>query len=182
MKLKTKDIAQISLFAALTAVGAFIKIPIPYVPITLQVFFVVLAGALLGAKKGALSQFLYVLTGLIGFPIFTQGGGIGYVLKPTFGYLIGFILGAYIIGYISERLKTKNVLNIFLSILAGLAVIYVLGVAYLFIISNFYLGKTMSIWLAVKYGFIICIGGDLISSYIASILCIKLYPILRKIQ
>ncbi len=182
MKLKTKDLAQIALFAALTAVGAFLKIPVPYVPFTLQVFFVALSGVLLGAKKGALSQLVYVFTGLIGIPIFTEGGGISYVLKPTFGYLIGFIIGAYVIGYLTERLKKKNIWSIFLCILAGLAVLYFIGVPYLYLINNYYVGKTLSLWLSFFYGFVLCIGGDLISSLIASLLSVKLLPILKKIQ
>jgi biotin transport system substrate-specific component len=182
MKLKARDLAQIALFAALTAVGAFLKIPVPVVPFTMQVFFVTLSGVLLGAKKGALSQLVYVLTGLIGIPIFTQGGGIAYVFKPTFGYLIGFIIGAYLIGYLTERLKEKKFFKIFLCMLAGLAVIYVIGVAYLYIINNFYVGKAMSLWLCIYYGFILCIGGDLLSTLVGSLLSVKLIPILKKIQ
>jgi len=87
-KLSTKDIAQIALFAALTAVGAFIRVPLPIVPFTLQTFFVALSGALLGARRGMLAQLLYVAIGLLGVPIFTKGGGIGYVFQPSFGYLV----------------------------------------------------------------------------------------------
>lgn len=182
MKLTVKDISQIALFTALTATGAFIKIPIPVVPITLQVFFVSLAGVLLGSKKGAISQLLYVLIGLVGFPIFTQGGGITYVFKPTFGYLIGFILGAYVTGLIIEKLKVKSVRNISFAILAGVGVIYVIGVLYLYMINNYYVGKEFSLWFAFYYGFLICIGGDLICSYFASVLCYKLIPIIKKIK
>lgn len=180
MRLTVRDISQIALFTALTAVGAFIKIPIPMVPITLQVFFVSLAGVLLGSKKGALSQLLYVAIGLAGFPIFTQGGGIAYVLKPTFGYLIGFVLGAYVTGLIAEKMKVKKIRNILLAILSGVGVIYVIGVAYLYIINNYYVGKEFSLWFAFYYGFLVCIGGDLICSYFASILCNKLLPIIKK--
>lgn len=180
MKLKVKDIAQIAMFAALTAIGAFIKIPIPIVPITLQVFFVTLAGVLLGSKKGALSQILYVLIGLVGFPIFTQGGGLAYIFKPTFGYLLGFILGAYVIGLIIERIKTKNIKNIFLAIMAGVGIIYFIGVTYLYLINNYYVGKEFSLWFAFYYGFLLTIAGDIICSYFAAVLCIKLIPIIKK--
>lgn len=182
MKIKARDMAQIALFAALTAIGAFLKIPVPYVPFTMQVFFVALSGVLLGAKKGALSQAVYVLTGLIGIPIFTQGGGISYVLKPTFGYLLGFILGAYLIGHLTEKLKEKNVVGIFLCILAGLAVIYFIGVAYLYVINHFYVGNGMTLWIAILHGFLLCIGGDLVSSVVASLLSVKLLPIIKKLN
>ena len=69
------------MFAALIAVGAFIRIPIPYVPFTLQLFFTTLAGLLLGPKLGAASSLVYMITGLIGIPIFTEGGGPGYILS-----------------------------------------------------------------------------------------------------
>lgn len=180
MKFTVRDISQIALFTALTAVGAFIKIPVPMVPLTLQVFFVSLAGVLLGSKKGALSQLLYVLIGLVGFPIFTQGGGITYVLKPTFGYLLGFVFGAYVTGFIFEKMKVKSIKNILLAILTGVGVIYVIGVAYLYIINNYYVGKDFSLWFAFYYGFLLCIGGDLICSYFASLLSFKLLPIIKR--
>ena len=98
-KLSTKSLILCSLFAALIAVGAFIKIPIPVVPFTLQVLFTTLAGLLLGPKLGAISVGIYLLIGLIGIPVFTQGGGPSYIFQPTFGYLIGFLIGTYFTGY-----------------------------------------------------------------------------------
>ena len=65
---------------------SFIRIPVPLVPFTLQITFTTLAGLLLGSKKGAISVAVYVLMGLIGIPVFTQGGGFSYVLKPSFGF------------------------------------------------------------------------------------------------
>lgn len=87
---RTRTITLCGLFAALTAIGAFIKIPLPppLVPFTLQFLFCALAGVLLGSKVGALSQLIYVLVGLVGIPVFTEGSGLHYVVKPTFGYLI----------------------------------------------------------------------------------------------
>ncbi len=90
--IKTTDMVLCAMFAALIAVGAFIRIPIPYVPFTLQLFFTTLAGLLLGPKLGAASSLVYMITGLIGIPIFTEGGGPGYIFKPSFGYIIGFVL------------------------------------------------------------------------------------------
>lgn len=90
-KIRTVDLILCALFAALIAVGAFIKIPIPGVPFTLQVLFTTLAGLLLGSRMGAVSVAIYIILGLAGVPIFTGGGGIGYVVYPTFGYLIGFL-------------------------------------------------------------------------------------------
>ena len=95
-KLKTNQLILCGMFSALIAVGAFIKIPVPVVPFTLQVLFTTLAGLLLGGNLGALSALIYMLLGLSGVPVFTEGGGLSYLLKPTFGYIIGFVLGAYV--------------------------------------------------------------------------------------
>ena len=85
----TRQLVRTALFAALTAVGAFLKIPLGPSAITLQFFFTAMACCLLGSGCGALSQLIYVLLGLLGLPIFTAGGGFSYVLHPTFGFLLG---------------------------------------------------------------------------------------------
>ena len=87
-----------ALFTALTAVGAFIKIPVGPTPISAQLLFIALAGMILGPYWGALSQVLYVALGLAGLPIFTGGGGISYIYSPSFGFLLGFIFVPVIIG------------------------------------------------------------------------------------
>ena len=95
-----------SLFAALTAAGAYIQIPIPFspVPVTLQVFFVLLAGSMLKSKWGSLSMVVYTLLGVAGLPVFAGGSsGMGVLLGPTGGYIFGFILAAYLIGKLSEK-------------------------------------------------------------------------------
>lgn len=180
MKISTRDLVQIAIFAALTAVGAFIRIPLPLVPFTLQIFFCALAGVLLGSKKGMFSQLLYVLIGLTGIPVFTAGGGISYVLKPTFGYLIGFIVATYVMGLMAEKLKTLTTVKIFAIMALGLFIIYLIGVPYLYLINNFYVGKAISLWLAIYNGCILFIGGNLISLYIAAVISVKLLPILKK--
>ena len=98
-----------ALFAALIAVGAFIKIPVPFVPFTLQLLFTTLAGIVLGPKYGALSVGVYILIGLCGVPIFTQGGGPAYVLQPTFGYLIGFLIGTFVTGLIVHKVPRPSI-------------------------------------------------------------------------
>lgn len=101
--MKIRTMTRVALFAALTAVGAFIRIPLGYSSITLQTFFTAMAGCVLGPWYGALSQLVYVALGLVGLPIFTQGGGIGYLMQPTCGFLIGLIPAAWVIGRIAGR-------------------------------------------------------------------------------
>ena len=92
-----KDLTLGGLFTALIAVGAFLKITIPVQPVpmhfTLQFFFVLLAALLLGSKRAFASVITYLVIGLCGLPIFATGGGPAYLLKPTFGFLIGFEIG-----------------------------------------------------------------------------------------
>jgi biotin transport system substrate-specific component len=97
MYFQTRSLLLIALMAALTGVGGFIRIPVSPVPFTLQTLFVYLSADLLG-KKGALSQIIFITLGLVGVPIFAMGGGIGYILQPTFGYLLGFPIGAWVVG------------------------------------------------------------------------------------
>ena len=86
--LSLRGMIYASLFGAVTAAGAFLIIPFPLVPITLQTLFLNLAAALLGGRLGALSQVVYILLGIIGLPVFAGGkGGIGVLFGPTGGYL-----------------------------------------------------------------------------------------------
>lgn len=90
-----------------------------------------------GADKGAISVGCYVLLGLVGVPIFAAGGGIGYIFRPSFGYLVGFIVSAYVTGKVCEKLK-ESYKNYLLACLAGFVVTYAIGIVYKFIILNFY--------------------------------------------
>lgn len=181
MDLKTRDLTMIAMFASLTAVGAFIKIPLPIVPFTLQYFFCALGAMILGSKKGALSQILYVLMGLIGIPIFTQGGGIQYIFNLTFGYLIGFILGAFVIGKITENTKKITNIKVLIACILGLIIIYLLGVIHMYIIYNFYLGQVMGIWKIINIGILAFLPGDLLLSLMISIVGVKVIPVLRRL-
>jgi biotin transport system substrate-specific component len=176
----TRNLILVAMFAALTAIGAFIRVPIPYVPFTLQYLFCALAGLILGSKLGALSQIVYVAIGLAGAPVFTEGGGIGYIFKPTFGYLIGFIVAAYVIGKIRENIKELTFVKTIFTLLFGLFFIYLFGVVYLYISYNLYLGKNISFYFAFFYGFVVCIAGDLLLTVFAAYISTKLLPILIK--
>lgn len=176
----TRNLILVAMFAALTAVGAFIKVPIPFVPFTLQYLFCALAGIILGSRLGALSQIVYVAIGLAGVPVFTEGGGLNYIFKPTFGYLIGFIAAAYVIGKIRENVKELTFLKTIFTLLFGLLFIYLFGVVYLYISYNLYLGKNISFYFAFFYGFVVCIAGDLVLTVFAAYISIKILPVLRK--
>ena len=101
MKLRNWILA--ALFTALTAVGCLIKIPTPISSFSPLFFFTALSALLLGPKFGALSQGMYVALGLLGLPIFTTGGGIGSIFTTTFGFLLGLIPAAAVIGLLVKR-------------------------------------------------------------------------------
>ena len=86
--MNVRMMVRAALFAALTAVGAFIRIPIGDLSVTLQVMFSLMAGLILKEKWGSISQIMYILCGLVGIPVFTGGGGPQYVLQPSFGFII----------------------------------------------------------------------------------------------
>ncbi len=176
---KTYKLVLCALFAALAAIGAFIKIPTPLVPITLQLLFTTMAGIILGSKLGAISVGSYVLIGLIGLPVFTGGGGPAYILQPTFGYILGFVLGAFVTGLIAERGKPSFVRYLVAS-LAGLIAVYLIGVPYCYLISRFYLKTDVAIKTLVINGFLIFLPGDAIKSILSAFLGKRLAPIVKK--
>ncbi|MDF1534370.1 MAG: biotin transporter BioY [Methanosarcinaceae archaeon] len=128
-----------SLFAAMTAVGAYIKIPIPIgpVPITLQILFIFLAGAMLKSKWGTISMVVYLLLGIVGIPVFAGGSsGLGVLFGPTGGYLIGFVAATFIIGILADRTDTSNILLNAVFMTIGLGAIYLFGITQLVIVAN----------------------------------------------
>jgi len=146
MQLKTNGMILCALFAALTGVGGLIAIPLPFtpVPITLQTFFTFLAGAILGKYLGALSQLIYLLLGVVGLPVFAKGSsGIGVLLGPTGGYLIGFIPAAFLVGYLLERREKPSFGLIFLAMVVGVVAIYLPGVGWLMWVARMNLVKAL---------------------------------------
>jgi len=144
--LSLRGMAYSAMFGAITAVGAYIVIPLPLVPITLQTFFVSLAPALLGGGLGAMSQIIYVLLGIIGLPVFAGGkAGFGVLLGPTGGYLIGFIVGAYIIGKLIELKEKPGFLWMAAAMIVGHIALYALGVAQLMLVAKLSLGKAFAV-------------------------------------
>ncbi|MGD9568315.1 MAG: biotin transporter BioY [Sedimentibacter sp.] len=167
MKLTTLDITQIGMFTALTAIGAFITIPVGPVPITLQSLFVLLSGIILGSRKAMLSQVTYVLLGLFGLPIFSGfTGGLQTMLKPSFGFLLGFILAAYIAGKITEYEKA-SIRNLTLAVFAATVVMYAIGLPYMYYVLNIMLSKELSIMQILNIGMFMFIPGDTLKAVIA---------------
>lgn len=178
---KTKNLAYCALFTALIAVGAFIRVPVPVVPFTLQYLFTMLAGLLLGPRLGTIAVGTYVLLGLVGLPIFAEGGGFWYVFQPSFGYLIGFCVGTFVTGWLAQRLEQagKNTVGRYLlANLAGLAVVYAMGMVYYYIICNYVINTPIALWPLFLYCFLLAVPGDLCLSVLGAVLVKRVKPAL----
>lgn len=173
--MKTKDMILIAMFTALIAVGAYIKIPVPVCPFTLQFLFTTLAGIILGGKNGAIAVSVYVLLGLAGLPVFTGGGGIGYVFQPTFGYLIGFIAGAFVTGTIVHK-GDLTIQRLLAGGFAGLMTVYAFGMAYYWAVCRFYIGESIGIWPLFLYCFLLAVPGDICLCILSAKLGKRLIP------
>ena len=163
-----------AMFTVLTAAGAFLRIPMPVSSFTLQLLFTALAGLLLGRKWGAVSQAVYVLLGLAGLPVFTFGGGMSALAQPTFGFLLGMIPMAWVIGFAAERRSP------WLVCLIGLMVLYLIGLPYMHIILTWYLGRPWSLWQTVWSGMVLFLPWDGIKLAAAVILYRRLRKILPR--
>jgi len=172
--MKTRDMTLIALFAVLTIIGGKISLSVASVTFSLQSLVCLLAGLMLGARRAMLSQVIYILLGLIGLPVFAKGGGLGYVLEPTFGFIPGMLLAAGLIGLISDRIDPDRTgLKVWQAIpinIAGQVVIYFFGVTYLYLIRNFYAGQDMSFVRAVQLGMIPYLIFDLMKSLLAGVI------------
>lgn len=149
-------LVSILLFSCATSAGALVRIPLPFtpVPITLQTYFVLLSGLALGTIGGAVSQILYLLYGILGFPVFAgEQTGVGLLFIPTGGYLVGFIAAAFISGFASKP-RTSFVMQI-ACLFCATFIIYTLGSMVLALHLN------CSLFEAIKLGVLPFIPGDI---------------------
>ena len=162
-----------SLFAALTAAGAYLAIPIGPVPIVLQNMFVFLAGLILGPRWGVASVGVYLLAGACGLPVFAGGlGGIGRLVGPTGGYLLGYLPVVFIIGLISKRSRGRVWFDV-LAMICGTIVLYACGVTWLKILTHMTWSKSLAVGM---YPFLL---GDALKIAAAAAIARALRPIVR---
>ena len=190
MRQKTLSIEQIVLcgmFAALVATGAFIKISIPVQPFpmhfTLQFFFVLLVCFCTGREIGKCQR-----------PCVSRNWASGgsrlcgrrrtcaYLVRPTFGFLLGFAGAAYTTGTLSERLHRHTFLNLLAAAFAGMMVMYLSGMLYFYFISNYVISMPVTWGIVLVNCFLLTVGGDFLLCVLASALAVRLLPILQKIR
>ena len=184
-KSKVYNMSLIALMCALIIVSAqlsrFFVIPTPLgdAHFTPQWIIVVLCGLVLGKNKGAIAVSLYIIIGLLGFPVFASGGGIGYLLKPTFGFLLGYIVGAYIVGLLSENLNNYSLKSLIFPLTISFLAYYLTGFVYYYIVANFVFNITAGLWLIFASFCLPTLLPDYIFSIVAGMLCLRLKKILK---
>lgn len=179
-KTRILRIALCALFVALIAIGGQIQIPFVPVPFTLQTLFVLLSGALLGPIEGFLVVIVYISMGLLGLPVFSGfTGGIESVLKPSFGFIIGFAFGALLSGLIIGKKENPNILRLIIGVISGTTLIYVFGVSYYFILKIFYIGGEINVWNIFLMFWIVFIPTDILKGAIVVIVAKKLSKFLN---
>ena len=174
LRLSLREMILCAMFVALVAAGAFIRIPVGTDVYTLQFLFTLLAGLLLGARLGATAVATYVLLGLVGVPVFASGGGPGYVLQPTFGYLIGFILQAWYCGAAARRLSARNFKRLLAINGVGMAIVYVIGISYFYFVSNYVIDAPIAVWPVIFYCGILQVVPDFLLCVAAAGLAVRL--------
>ena len=172
-----------ALFCTLICVGSFIRIPMPnMMPITLQTFFVLFTGLVLPVKASALATVTYMSLGLIGLPIFSGGGGLGYVLMPNFGFIIGFVLASVIMSVVTEKLKKRTFWRYFTISFLGVTIIYIIGIFYFAFITNVYNKSDYSAMWFIQTVFLPFLPKEIICIILASLSAYKIRPYITKIQ
>ena len=149
MKRSDRSAARIPVYAmlcTLIVIGRFIVLPFP-IPITMQFLFVNTSALILG-KKGYIPPLTYLFLGLVGLPIFTTGGGIASLVEPSFGYVIGFVIGAFVTGMLSE--KATGTLGLSIASICGLMCVYLCGTGYCLLLGKIYYNEPTPITLLIQ--------------------------------
>ncbi|GAA4068073.1 biotin transporter BioY [Amphibacillus indicireducens] len=179
MKMTTLELCYSAIFICLMAIGAnltswlpFLAIPIAgvSVPLSLQTFFSILAGLLLGKRIGTLSMIGYLLLGVIGIPVFAQmQGGLFVLINYTGGFLLSFVFVAYVSGFLTERKAITTQKSTIYVCLIGVGVNYIIGISYMYLAMNTWLGlelRYLSAWLSMLPFLIKDFGLALVAAFV----------------
>ena len=186
MKENHAPLALCGLFTALMAVGAFIHIMVPLgiwqVTISLQIFVAMLAGLFLGRRLGFLSVLAYLVLGLAGLPVFAHGGGLGYLMKPTFGFLLGFPCAAWMTGLLAGNPSRAGLKRLLGAAFGGEMVYYACGLVYYDVMFNLVLQNTGGIGLVrlLEIWFLSTVLPDWVLCALAVLVYRKLAPMGRR--
>ncbi len=175
IKIVAADIAECAIFVALMVAGAYVQIPFYPVALTFQTVISVLAGLLLGWKKGMASMAVYCFMGLVGVPVFSAGGGIFYVLKPSFGYIIGFIAAAAVAGLVAGK-PEASFRRYLLAAVSAFLVNYAVGIPYCMVAAK--LLNVENLTGLFLTGNLLYMPKDFVLCVLAAVLAWKVAPII----
>lgn len=180
MHQKTKYLALSAVCTALMVVGAYLRFPLPFLAVqfTTQVFFLLVTGLLLPPAFSAGALAAYVLLGLMGFPVFSQGGGLQTVLTPNFGYLLGFMFSAFITAFLHKKWKGKRFSYLFPAA-AGVLAVYVIALPYVALLSSLYQLKPVAFQTLINGYFLAFLPLDLVKAAGAALVARQVNRALR---
>lgn len=179
---RTLQLIQVAMFATLMMIGANISsfLIIGGVPITLQTFFAIVAGILLGSRNGAVAMLVYAFIGLAGLPVFAKfSGGMDTLVTPTFGFILSFVFVAYIAGEIVRKFPTRK--GFVIAALVGTAINYLIGTNWMY--------AAYKLWFEAPPGFtyqmawtwmVVPLPKDILLAIFAGIFGYRLKPIIQK--
>ena len=167
--METRKLAMTSVMAALMCLAGMLLhwVSPALVPFSVLPVFVLMSGIILGAEYAAMAMLVYIVLGLFGLPVFSSApfGGVGYILKPTFGFLLGYVAAAYAVGKVYRE---GSLWRAIIGVLAGLVILYLFGLSYLYIILHWVLHRPTSLAGVLLIGFVpLLFMGDLIKAGIA---------------
>ena len=173
--LNTRELVLCGLFIALITAGTFIRIPVGTDVYTLQFLFTLLSGLVLGARLGAITVSAYVLLGLLGVPVFASGGGPAYILQPTFGYLLAFILQAWLGGFYTRQVSAVSYGRLLAANLLGMTIVYVIGISWFYLFSNYVIDTPIPLWTAIFYCGVLQVIPDFLLCLAAAAIGLRCY-------
>jgi biotin transport system substrate-specific component len=176
----TTTLTRVALFAAILALSAFIRIPAGPVPLTLQSTAALLCGYCLGPRLGAAATLLYTAVGLAGIPVFASGGGPAYFVSPTFGYILGFTFCALVTGALAPLNRRGSARAAYLIMLAGLAALYLPGLAWLYLMLHFMSGAPADVSAFLQTGLLIPFAGDILKTIPAAVIGPRIRALIEK--
>lgn len=181
--LRPLDMAYVAMFVALMAIGSNLTAMITFgaIPLTMQTFFAIMAGALLGSRLGALSMIVYMIVGLIGVPVFAGfQAGPGTVVTATFGFIISFIFVAYATGKIIEAKPEPGLPRFVCACFAGLILNYFIGTTLMYFALNFWVGGSHGISYGLAWaGMLPFLPKDIFFTIVAAVVAPRIY---RRVQ
>lgn len=178
-----RDAALVIGFSALIAVFARISIYLPFtpVPITGQTLAVLLAGAALGSRRGALALLAYIAEGAAGLPVFAGGkAGVLALVGPSGGYIWGFLVAAFVVGLLAERRWDRKVWTMALAMLIGNVVIYLFGLPQLALVVGAAKGAALGLNEVLAMGLLPFIPGDIFKLLVAAGVLPSAWRLLRR--